>query len=90
MFSHYAICNISPICKVLTFLRTSVFSALGATLKELYSCPKKLYQYITNLFFLASIPTPDQVQYQVGQLALERDIYLCDMIFAQRYMATPL
>ena len=32
MFSHYATRKISPICKISTFLKTSVFSTLGATL----------------------------------------------------------
>ena len=28
------------------------------TIKKPYSCSKKLYQFITNLFFLANTPTP--------------------------------
>ena len=28
---------------------------------KIYSWPKKLYQVITNLLFLANIPTPDRV-----------------------------
>ena len=37
------------------------------TLKQLYSWPKKPYQFMTNLFFLANIPTPGQVQHQVDK-----------------------
>ena len=33
-------------------------------IKKLYFWPKKLYQFITNLFSLANIPTPAQVKYQ--------------------------
>ena len=32
---------------------------------KLYSWPKKLYQFMTNLFFLANVPTPGRVQYHV-------------------------
>ena len=38
---------------------------LTIALKKLYSWPRKLYQCITNLFFLASIPTPGRVRCQV-------------------------
>ena len=34
-------------------------------LKKLYSWSEKLYQFITNLFFLANIPTPGRVYYHV-------------------------
>ena len=37
------------------------------TLKQLYSWPKKPYQFMTNLFYLANIPTPGQVQHQVDK-----------------------
>ena len=32
---------------------------------KLYSWPKNLYQFMTNLFFLANVPTPGRVQYHV-------------------------
>ena len=36
-------------------------------IKNLYSWPKKLYQFITNLFSLANIPTLGQVKYHIGK-----------------------
>ena len=38
---------------------------LTVALKKLYSLPKKLHHFITNLFFVANIPTPGQVWYHV-------------------------
>ena len=40
----------------------NVIKQVIMALKILYSWPKKLYQFITNLFFLANRPTPGQLQ----------------------------
>ena len=48
---------------LLAFDIIKVTKQLTITLKQLYSWPKKLYQFMTNLFFLANIPTPGQVQH---------------------------
>ena len=72
----------------LAFNIIKVTKRFTMTLKQLYSWPKKLYQFMTNLFFLANIPTPlakyniklrrilHPVTLAVGRLALGRDIYL--------------
>ena len=71
----------------LAFNIIKVTKRLTMTLKQLYSWPKKLYQFMTNLFFLTNIPTLakyntkltrslHQVTLAVGRLALGRDIYL--------------
>ena len=74
---------------------------LALASKKLYSL--KLYQFITNLLFLANKPTLgqvakkfksklrrmlDPVTFLVGQLALGSDIYLCNITYAQKYMLT--
>ena len=76
---------------------------LALALKKLYSLPKKLYQFITNLLFLANKPTLgqvakkfksklrrmlDPVTFLVGQLVLGSDIFLCNITIAQKYMLT--
>ena len=72
----------------LAFNIIKVTKRLTMTLKQPYSWRKKLYQFMTNLFFLANIPTPlakyniklrrilRPVTLAVGRLALGRDIYL--------------
>ena len=72
----------------LAFNIIKVTKWLTMTLKQPYSWRKKLYQFMTNLFFLANIPTPlakyniklrrilRPVTLAVGRLALGRDIYL--------------
>ena len=49
----------------LAFDIIKVTKRLTITLKQLHFWPTKLYQFMTNLFFLANIPTPGQVQHQV-------------------------
>ena len=53
-------CNLSSVSGSKFFLLFNIFKVskqLIMTLEKLYSWPKKLYQFITNLFFQANIPT---------------------------------
>ena len=101
-----SLCWVSRIKPPKRFWLFNVFKAikdLALALKKLYSLPKKLYQFITNLLFLANMPTLgqvakkftsklrrilDPVTFLIGQLALGNDIYLCNIRIAQRYMLT--
>ena len=77
-------------------LRPNIFNVFKAikpptiALKKLYSWSKKLHLLITNLFFLTKHNTTYKrlshpVAFAVGQLFLWRDIYLCNILFSQRY-----
>ena len=66
------------------------------TLKKLYSWLKKLYPFITNLFFLLIYQLliednttkrriSHSIAFVVGRLALWRDICPCSITLAQRY-----
>ena len=69
--------------------------------KKLYCWPKKQYQLVAKLSFLAGIPTPGRVgenftsklrrvlnpvASEVSRLALERDICLCNITIARGYI----
>ena len=63
-----------------------VINQLTVVLKQLYSWPKKLNQFITNLIFLANIQMPGQVQYHIEKNLTTS--YLCRWLtgLMERYL----
>ena len=70
----------------LAFNIIKVTKRLTMTLKQLHSWPKKLYQFMTNLFFLTNIPTPGQVQHQVDKNFTSSYFGSWSTSFRERYL----
>ena len=56
------------------------------TLRKLHSLPKRLYQFITNQFFLANIPTSGQLQWQVEKTFTSSYFHSWSTGFRKRYL----